>query len=89
MFFYHLKQGIGSVYVMDDFICKGYLELLGSPVELELQNNKYLPIVGFEPTAFHLRRSGAITELRGLNWMSVDGIKVHLVLTVLFFKIYL
>ena len=23
----YLKQGIGSVYVMVDFICKGYLEL--------------------------------------------------------------
>ena len=32
----YLKQGIGSVYVMDDFIWKGYLELSGTRVEREL-----------------------------------------------------
>ena len=83
----YLKQGIGSVYVMVDFIWKGYLELSGSWVERELQDEKFLPIVGFEPGAFCLRSEGATTELRGL--MSVNGIKVRIVLTVLFLGIYL
>ena len=69
-----LKQGIGAVYVMVCFICKGYLELSGSG---ELQNEKVLPTVGFEPEAFRLRREGATTDLRVL--MPVVGIKVHLV----------
>ena len=30
-----LKQGIGSVYVIVDFICKGKLELWGKRVERE------------------------------------------------------
>ena len=46
------KQGIGSVYVMVDFICKGYLELIGTRVERELQNEKFLLTVGFEPGPF-------------------------------------
>ena len=83
----YLKQGIDSVYVMVDFICKGYLENSGSPVERELQNEKFLPNVGFEPGAFCLRSEGATTELRGL--MSIDEIKVHLGLTVLFLEICL
>ena len=32
----YLKQGICSVYVMFDFICKGYLEMSGTRVEREL-----------------------------------------------------
>ena len=75
------------MYVMLDFICKGYLQLSGTRVERELQNEKFLPNVGFEPGAFRLRSEGATTELRRL--MSVEGIKVHLVLTVLFLEIYL
>ena len=75
------------MYVMVDFICKGYLRLSGSRVERELQNAKLLPTVGFELGAFRLRSIGATTELRGL--MSVDGIKIHLDLTVLFLAIYL
>ena len=78
----YLKQGIGSVYVTVDFSCKGYLELSRSPVEQELHYEKFVPTVGFEPGAFRLRSEGATTELRGLR--NVDGIKVHLVLTVLF-----
>ena len=31
----YLKQDIGSVYVMVDFICKGYLELPGMQIERE------------------------------------------------------
>ena len=38
----YLKQGIGSVYVMVDFICKGYIELSGTQIERELQNEKIL-----------------------------------------------
>ena len=45
----YIKHGIGSDDVMVDFICKGYLELSGARVELELQNEKFLPTVGFEP----------------------------------------
>ena len=48
---------------------------------------KLLHTVGFEPGAFRLRSEGAITELRGL--MSVERIKVHLVLTILFLEIFL
>ena len=59
----YLKQGISSVYVMVDFICKGYLQLSGTRVERELQNEKFLPTVGFNPGAFCLRSEGATTEL--------------------------
>ena len=69
---------------MVDFIYKGYIELSGSRVEREIQNEKFLPTVGFESGAF---REGVTTELQGL--MSVDGIKVHLVLNMLFLEIYL
>ena len=44
----YLKQGIGSVYVMVDFICKGDQELSETRVERELQKEKLLPTVGFE-----------------------------------------
>ena len=72
---------------MVDFICKGYLELSETQVERELQNEKFLPTVGFEPGAYRLRSKGATTELRRL--MSVEGIKVYLILTLLFLEIYL
>ena len=72
---------------MVDIICKGYLELSGARVEQELQNKNFLHTVGFEPGAFRLRSEGTTTELLGL--MSVEWIKVHLVLTVLFLEIYL
>ena len=83
----YLKHGIGSVYVMVDFICKGYLELSGSRAKRELQNQNFLGTVGFEPEVFRLRSEDATTVLRGL--MSVDGMKVHVVLNVLFLEIYL
>ena len=56
-------------------------------VERELQNEKFLPTVGFEPGTFRLRSERATTEPRGL--MSVEWIKVHLILPVLFLEIYL
>ena len=56
-------------------------------VERELQNEKFLPTVGFEPGNFRLRSERATTEPRGL--MSVKWIKVHLVLHVLFLENYL
>ena len=65
----YLKQGIGSVYVMADFICKGCLELSGTQVERELQNEKFLLTVGFEPWAFRLRSEGATTELQRLMFV--------------------
>ena len=83
----YLKQGIGSVYVMVDFICKGYLELSGTRAKRELQCNKFFPTVGFEPGTFRLRREGTTTEIRRL--MGVEWIKVRLVLPVLFLENYL
>ena len=71
---------------MVDLIYKGYLELSVPQVERELQNEKFLPTVGFEPAAFRLRREGATTELRRL---SVEWIKVYLVLNVLSLEICL
>ena len=68
------------------FIYKGVLELSGTRVERELQNEKSLTTVGIEPGAFRLQTVGATTELRRM--MSVEGIKVHLVLTVLFFSLH-
>ena len=72
----YLKQGIGLVYVLVDFICKGYLELIGTRVERELQNEKFLPTVEFEPGTFRLRSKRVTTELRGP--MSVEWIEVSL-----------
>ena len=40
--------------IMVDFICIGLLELWGMPVERELQNEKVLPKVVFEPCTFRL-----------------------------------
>ena len=74
----YLTQGIGAVYVMVDFIHKGYLKLRGTQVERELQNEK----VGFETGIFRLRSERATTELRGL--MSLEWIKSQVVLPVLF-----
>ena len=48
---------------MVDFICKGYLELSGR-VERVLQNEKFLPAVGFGARAFRLRSEDATTELQ-------------------------
>ena len=72
---------------MIELICKGFLELSGTRVERELQDEKFLPTVGFEPGNFHLRSEGATSELRGL--ISVAWIKFHLVLNVLFLEICL
>ena len=44
---------------MVDFIYKGLLELRGAWVERELQNEKFLPTVGFEPGIVLLRSIGA------------------------------
>ena len=63
------------------------MELRGTRVEIELHNEKLLSTVGFEPGTFRLGNERATTELRGL--MSVEWIKVHLVLPVLFVDIYL
>ena len=71
-----------SVYVMVDFICKGYLELLGTRVERELQNETFLPTVGFEPGTLRIRSEDATSELRRL--MTVEWKKVHLVSPLLF-----
>ena len=41
----YLKQGIGQVYVMVDFICTGLLELQGAKFE-NYKNEKFLPNAG-------------------------------------------
>ena len=79
-----LKQGIGWVYVMVDFIRIGLLKVCGSRVERELQNVKFLPTVGFEPGTSRLLSERATTELRRL--MSTKWIKVHLVFTCAIFR---
>ena len=60
----YLKYGIGSVYIIVDFICKDDLELSGTQVERELQNEKVLSNVGFEPGPFRFWSEGATTDLR-------------------------
>ena len=69
---------------MVDFIRMGLLELCGSRVERELQNVKFLPIVGFEPGTSRLLSERATTELRRL--MTTEWIKVHLVLICAIFR---
>ena len=60
---------------MIDFIRMGLIELWGSRVEPNLQNEKFLPTVGFEPGLFLLRSEHATctTAVRGL--ISVSGLK--------------
>ena len=43
---------------MDDFICLGLLELQGTQSKREnlIQNEIFLPTVGFEPVTFRIRR---------------------------------
>ena len=72
---------------MVDFIRMGFLELCGSRVEPELQNVKFLSIVGFKPGTSRLLSERATTELRRL--MSNEWIKVHLVFTCAILEIYL
>ena len=69
---------------MVDFIRMGVLELCGSRVERELQNIKFLPTVGFEPGTSRLLSKRVTTELRRL--MSIELIKVHLILTCAIFR---
>ena len=69
---------------MVDFICMGLLKLCISRVERELQNIKFLPIVGFEPGTSRLLSERATTELRRL--MSTASIKVDLVSTCAIFR---
>ena len=49
---------------MVDFICTDYLERSGTRVKRELQIEKFLLTVGFEPGSFRLRSKDATTELR-------------------------
>ena len=51
----YLKQGISSEFVMVDFICMGLHDLANR----ELQNEKFMPTVGFEPGTFCIRRERA------------------------------
>ena len=50
----YLKQGISSEYVMVDFICMSLLD-----ANRELQNETFLPTVGFEPGTFRIRSERA------------------------------
>ena len=77
-FFKELKSKAGfwlgvSVYVTVDYICKGYLELIGTRVERELQNENFMPTVGFQPGTFRLRSEGVTTELQRLVYGSSPG----------------
>ena len=49
-----LNQGIGKVYVIVDFIFTGLVELWVTRRKRELQNEKFFPIVGLDPTTSHL-----------------------------------
>ena len=49
----YLKQGISLEYAMVDFICMGFRRVMSA--NRELQNEKFLPTVGFEPGTFRLR----------------------------------
>ena len=51
-----LKQGISLEYVMVDFICMGLLDLWE---RRELQSEKFLSTVGFEPRTFRLQSERA------------------------------
>ena len=53
---------------MVDFIRSGVLELWGSRVERELQNVKFLPLLGFESGTFRIQSERATTELRRLMY---------------------
>ena len=50
----YLKQDIGLVYIMVDFICMSLLELQGTQSKQEIQNEKFLPTVRFKPGTFYL-----------------------------------
>ena len=80
----YLKQGIGSLYVKDVSHLQWLPRAVKTRVEQELQNEKFLPTLGFEPGTIRLRSERATTELQGL--ISVEWIKVHLLLSVLFLE---
>ena len=63
----YLKQGIGLLYVMVDFICKCYLELAGTRVARELQNEKFLPTLGIEPGTVRWRSENPREDAGGLS----------------------
>ena len=44
-----LKQGIGNVYATADFICIGIVEMCCTQNKQELQNEKFLSTVIFDP----------------------------------------
>ena len=72
---------------MADFIRIGWVELWGSWVEPDLQNEKFLPTVGFVPGFFLLRSERAITALRGL--ISKSGLKfTGIYFSVIFLEIW-
>ena len=58
-FFYRILY-ISLVYVMVNFICKGLLELWGTRVEREIQNEKFMPTGRFEPSIFSLQSDRGI-----------------------------
>ena len=61
----HLKQGIGSVYIMVDFICMGLLGIRGKQSKQELQIENYFPTAGFELTILGLEATTVTSAPRG------------------------
>ena len=49
------------------FICKGYPELSGMRVERDLQNEKFLPILGIEP-------GPSANESKAYHWASKNDV---------------
>ena len=43
------------MYVIVDFICMGLFDMQGTQNKREIQNEKYLTTVGFEPGTLRLR----------------------------------
>ena len=62
-----------------NFICNDYIDLSGTRVDRELQHEKFLSIVGFDPGTFRLRSEGATTGATRTHVCGVD------VVTAIFF----
>ena len=75
-------------YVMVDFICNGLLQLQGTRVKRELQNEKILPTVEFEPGIFRFRSDHANHYTTKSDTLS-SVLKVYQLVPVLLLEIYL
>ena len=57
------------MYVTFDFICIGLVKLRGTRRKQELQNEKILPKVGFNPSPFRLQFGRSIELRHGFGLM--------------------